>query len=162
MNESVGSVSLYNIIFVFIIITFGVLAGILSYSKAFRVSQEVVDALEYYNGYNAESKKEINRVMSGIGYRTNAGNLNRNCPKREGVEAIYTQEEPYFYCVYEICEGTDTECLLVSSGVYYHWGVVTYIYIDIPIIGGLLQLPVYTSSESVYRFPKSFPKPTQP
>ena len=51
MREGIGSVFLYNIIIVFIVITFGFLSASLSYMKAFKVNGKIANALEKYEGY---------------------------------------------------------------------------------------------------------------
>jgi len=161
MNDSIGSVALYNIVFIFLIITFAILAGTLSYSKAFRVGTRMITALEAYDGYNDLSKVEINRVMSNFGYKVADESITRKCPTKEGVKAIQSQsdldKQTYFYCVYEFKDKPND-----ATDRYYHWAVVTYIYIDIPIVGDLLELPIYSTSDSFYRFPKSFPPVVYP
>lgn len=152
MRESIGGVALYNIIFVFIVVTFAILAGTVSYSKGFRVGKNIISALEYAGGYNQTSIIEINRILGNMGYRANTNVLSHKCPVREGKSAIQSQatlnNQKYFYCIYEI----------MDSNSYYHWGVTTYIYIDVPIISELLQFPIYATSDSYYRFPKAFPE----
>ncbi len=156
MNDSVGSVALYNIVFIFLIITFAILAGTLSYSKAFRVGTRVITALETYDGYNDLSRQEIDRVMKGFGYKVADETISRKCPTKEGVKAIQSESDlkrqTYFYCVYEFKDKPSD-----PNDRNYHWGVVTYIYIDIPLVGDLLELPLYATSDSFYRFPKNFP-----
>jgi hypothetical protein len=152
MNESIGSVSLYNIIIAFLAITFAFLAGAVSYSKAFRVNTRIVQAIETYEGYNEQAITDINRQLNNLGYRQKPLGEYYSCPmkgdmqaKQTTVDAIYSN---YVYCVYEFPDGNDR----------YHYGVLTYIYIDIPIIGDLLEIPIYSISDSYYRFPTEFPK----
>ena len=52
MNQSVGSIALYNIVLIFIVIVFAFLAATVSYSKAFRVNSRIIFAIEKYEGYN--------------------------------------------------------------------------------------------------------------
>lgn len=151
MKESVGNVSLYNIIFTFLIITFSFLAAAISYSKAFRVNSKIIGALEQYEGYNSKAVADIDKILNGLGYQQVTASDNFSCPDKKGVKSYaYVGESArkYAYCIYEFNDPNS----------YYHWGVTTYIYIDIPIINNLLELPIYSISDSYYRFPKEFPK----
>lgn len=147
MNQSVGSVALYNIIIAFLIITFAFLAGAISYSKAFRVNSRIINSIEKYEGYNDKSKIEIDRILNGLGYKRATGN--RSCPVRNKAAAVSSSiaNNQYVYCIYEYT-GANNE---------YYWGVLTYMYIDVPVIGDALEIPIFSISDSFYRFPKTFP-----
>lgn len=149
MKESVGSIPLYNIIFAFLIITFSFLAGTLAYSKAFRVSTKIINTLEVFDGYNPKAINEINRILNNVGYRKYNSSANRKCPTRKGASAILSKDSEYFYCIYEYSykEGNDE---------YYYWGAVAFMYFDVPLIGELVEIPIYSGSDSYYRFPKNF------
>jgi hypothetical protein len=150
MKESVGSIPLYNIIFAFLIITFSFLAGTLAYSKAFRVSTKIIYTLEIFDGYNPRAINEINRILNNAGYRKYNAATDAKCPKREGVTAIPSKDSQYFYCIYEY----EIE---IDGDTYYYWGAAAFMYFDVPFIGELVQIPIYTSSDTYYRFPKQFP-----
>lgn len=150
MNQSVGSVALYNIVIVFLIITFAFLAGAVSYSKAFRVNSRIVNAIEKYEGYNVKSIHEIDRVLNILGYKKSVGA--RSCPPKNGANAVSksVSNNNYIYCVYEYKStkgGLDN----------YYWGVLTYMYVDIPIVGDTLEIPIFSTSDTFYRFPMDFP-----
>lgn len=138
MREGIGSIFLYNIIIIFIIITFAFIAGTLSYSKAFKVNSRIINSIEKYEGYNGLSISEIDNILGTIGYRhQNVG----KCPTKNGGSLI-PHSGGYKYCVYEFKE---------KNG-YYSYGVLTYMYIDIPIIGDLLEVPVYSRTAALYQF----------
>lgn len=139
MRESIGSAFLYNIIIVFIVMVFAFLAGTLSYAKAFKVNTKIVSAVEKYEGYNTLAGNEIEKILQTLGYRIGS---NKNCPTRDGKHAISTVSSNYRYCVYEYNEGNG----------FRSYGVVTYISIDMPIIGGLFQVPIYSRTIRLYDF----------
>ena len=147
MREGIGSVFLYNIIIIFIVITFGFLAASLSYMKAFKVNGKIANALEKYEGYNWLADREIAQTLNTIGYRT--GEV--DCPSRKhnGIEYSAVSAGSYKnhqYCIYEYIKGND------FKGGYFNYGILTYIYLDIPILGGTFKLPVYSESESIFKF----------
>lgn len=144
MREGIGSVALYNIIIVFIFVTFSVLAGTMSYSKAFKTNNRIINAIEKYEGYNINSSNEIDEILGNIGYRLSAS---KKCSKKRGYEALSTLNSSYDFCVYEIPEETRE-----WNGRYSTYGVITYIYLDMPVVGDFFKIPVYGQSKQVFSF----------
>lgn len=145
MRQAIGSTFLYNIIIIFIVITFGFLAATLSYMKSFKINSKIANSLEKFEGYNQLSAAEIETSLSTLGYRANnMGNL--NCPDRTHNGSTYSPiieiGTNYKYCVYEY----------PKENGYFTYGILTYIYMDIPIVGGTFSIPVYSETERIYEF----------
>lgn len=146
MRESIGSTFLYNMILVFLVIVFAFLAGTVSYYKAFKVNSRIAKAIETYEGYNGLSDAEIARVLQTLGYR----NGKRNCKVRTEKNAQVTLQKPldysssFDYCLYLIDDKDDLR--------HYTYGIMTYINIDLPVIGDALKLPIYSKTERIFRF----------
>lgn len=136
MRESIGSVFLYNIIILFILITFAFLSGTLSYMKAYKANSRIIHAIEKFEGYNSLSNEEINNVLGTLGYKTGT----KECPRREGMQAISKIENSYDYCLYKF-----------QNGNRDFYGVLTYMYFDFPVVGNF-GIPLYTKTEYIYRF----------
>ena len=141
MRESIGLTYTLNFIIIFIVITFAFLFGIMSYYKTFKVNSRISNAIENHEGYNNLAIAEIDNVLNTLGYEKNKV----NCPKRDYKKHSYSSVSTnnFAMCVYEYP---------VNSSGYFRYGVVTYIHIDIPIIGKTLKLPVYTETEKIYKF----------
>ena len=45
MRDSIGSIALYNIIIIFMVIVFGFAGGIITYQKAYKVNSKIAAAL---------------------------------------------------------------------------------------------------------------------
>lgn len=147
MRESIGSIALYNFIIIYIIITFGFMAGMVSYNKAFKVNSRVIGAIEKYEGWNDGSQREADNVLQILGYRRkSAGFKCGERPAKENASVVNTNSD-YQYCVYYM--GYDDER-------YYKFGVTTYIYIDLPIVGNL-SFPIHGKSNRIYKFTDSQP-----
>lgn len=148
MRQGIGSVFIYNIIIVFIVITFGFLSATLSYMKAYKVNGRIANALEKYEGYNALSSGEINNTLSSLGYRLGI----KKCETKTHNGHIYSSEErsdkSHLYCVYEYNNKANSD---FHDG-YFTYGITTYIFFDIPIIGGTFKIPVYSETESIFKF----------
>lgn len=139
MREGIGSVFIYNIIIVFILVVFAFLGGTMSYAKAFKVNTLIADSIEKYEGFNTPAKSEIETNLATVGYQ---GVDKPTCPNRDGIAAMSSGSGRYRYCVYQYDEGTN----------YNSYGVVTYIIIDIPIISDTIAVPIYSKTDVIYNF----------
>lgn len=150
MREGLGSVALYNIIIVFIIMTFSILAGTMSYSKAFKANNRIINAIEMYEGYNDLSAEKINNELRGLGYQFE--NSVPKCDNRRGL--VPMEKNPtnsnYRFCIY--AQNVDTR---TYNGRYVEYGVITYVSIDMPIVGDFFKIPVYGKSNRIFCFGKS-------
>lgn len=139
MREGIGSVFIYNIIIVFILVVFAFLGGTMSYAKAFKVNSLIIDSIEKYEGFNSPAKTEIEKRLGTMGYQTSS---NPTCPTKDGVTAMSLGSGKHKYCVYHNPDGAD----------FSTYGVVTYIIIDLPIIGETLAIPIYSKTDRIYNF----------
>lgn len=137
MREGLGSVFLFNIIFVFIILVFAFLAATLSYSKAFRVNSRIINSIEKYEGYNTPAINEIEKNLNTIGY--SKGQV--NCPGRGGTK-LTTGGQSHKYCIYRYKVGKR----------YYSYGVLTYMNIEVPLVNQSIKIPIYSKTDKIYRF----------
>lgn len=149
MRQAIGSVPMYNIIIVFIVITFGFLSATLSYMKAFKVNGRIAKSLENYEGYNILSDREITNTLTSLGYRiAEPGSF--ECPIKnntEAVAALSNGTKNHYYCIYEY----DYYQNSTTKTKYFNYGIITYIFIDLPF-GFNFQLPVYSETEKIFHF----------
>lgn len=149
MRESLGGSLLLNLVIVFAGLVIIFFISILSYSKAYRVKNRIVEIIEKYGAYekiDANGKnaitEELNPDLSAAGYETS---IPRKCDtiRTRLVNEKYTgalssnlnKTYGYDYCVFEMKSSTN------STGKYYV--VVTFIHFEIPILGDFLTFPVY-------------------
>lgn len=145
MRESIGMTVLLNIVIIFLVITFGFLAATLSYMKGFRTSSKVVNALERFEGYNSLSSAEISKVLKTLGY-TKKGSSSSCNTQKYGSNAELKDFNEYRVCIYEILDDKE------GKGRYFRFKVVTYIYVDIPLIRQTFSLPVVATSDKIFDF----------
>ena len=149
MRQAIGSVPMYNIIIVFIVITFGFLSATLSYMKAFKVNGRIAKSLENYEGYNILSDREITNTLTSIGYRI-ASPDSFVCPTKNGKEAVTALTggtKNHYYCIYEYDYYQNGSV----KTRYFNYGVMTYIFLDLPF-GLNIKLPVYSETEKIFHF----------
>lgn len=180
MKQSIGGTYLIYFISIFILIVFAFLCGIINYMKAFKVNSAIANALENYEGYNSLSRTEIDRKLGTIGYRKSSS---VTCKTRNVSGKNYSVVDDmnllgYDVCIYEIdAKVSESECRDMlsdalgiggSSGITleeagqckfdkvmasFKYGIITYIYIDLPMINEL-RIPIYSETEKIYDFSK--------
>ena len=148
MKQSIGHIPIYVIVALFLVITFGFLAATLTYMKAFKVNGRIAKALENFEGYNSLSNAEIKNVLGTLGYRIGTPSQDE-CKKhgRNGNGAII-ETDGYYYCLYELPFYSNGK----NKSRYFNYGIVTYIFMDIPIVGGTFKVPVYSETEKIFKF----------
>jgi hypothetical protein len=138
LQHSIGNALLTNIILTVIILIIAFFASSLSYSKAFRVKNSIVNYIEK-NGFNQNG---IDDLLSTIGYRVNPTGI-QNCRTKNVTGVTITVENStsnYRYCVVKY-ETTSS----------YYYAVTTYIYFDIPVIDTLLEIPLNGETKVFYK-----------
>lgn len=138
MKEAISNSFLTTFILVIIVVIIALVAGSLSYTKAFKVKNRIINIIENSQVWDSATKEEVDLALREIGYRVNVNNK-QNCPQMSGKEAINTYGSSYRYCIYQFTS---------YKGNYY--GVVAYMYFDFPIIGQHLELPVRGQTKIFY------------
>ena len=150
MRESIGEWFTLNIIIIFIVIVFGLLSATVSYYKAFKMNSSILYSIDKYEGYNGLSEAEIERNLETMGYIK--GSI--KCPKRGENFYSVNNSSNYPYCVYYIADDTPRSEIngeAEDKPLYYNYSVVTYIYVDLPLINNF-KIPVYTKGERIFNF----------
>ena len=133
MRQSIGMSQQLNLIIIFILIVFGLIAASLSYYKAFKINNVITDSIEKYEGYNDFSKNEIKNSLASLGYQKISINCNNNnlSDKSDG------------FCAYlgDIKKNGD-------NVVSYNYKVTTYMYIDLPIIN-IIKIPITATTNQI-------------
>lgn len=146
MREAIGTTYVVNFIIVFFVIFIAFFVGSMTYTKAFKVKNKIIDTIEYYNGdiensgrLNSSFQSEVDSKLGEIGYRISNNNncKNDNRFSESGGSVVAKSSSTYRYCIYQFNS---------NKGKYY--GVVAYMYFEIPIIGTKLEFPVYGQTKT--------------
>ena len=164
MKESISYSFLLNIIILFIFVCASIIAGIFSYYKAFRANTIIINEIEKYEGYNCNSMSKIASKLKTISY-----NLPFDVKCKDGEDNCATDEfnnyKVYSYNMgnidvsYELKENgvngpsiqcnSKNKCQTVDT---YQYGVYTYMYTDLPVVSGLLRIPVYSKTKPLHDY----------
>lgn len=143
MRSAIGNAMLFNIMVTVIVIMIAFLAGSLSYSKAFRVKNNIINTIERDRGFNRDN---VEAILKEIGYRVVVGKS--KCVDRlsgtgsavTGVALANSELGDYRYCVYRY----DT-----ALGSFF--AVTAYMYFDFPVVSSLLEIPIYGETKIIYK-----------
>ena len=88
MRQAVGSAFILNLVIVFITLMMLVFVGSISYSKAYKTKNRIINIIEDNKGYNESSIDEIETFMANTGYQISTIS---NCTKvkPEGSSEVY-------------------------------------------------------------------------
>ena len=142
MKSAIGNAFVMNFIIIFTVIFIGLFVTSISYTKALKIKNKITDIIEENKGYNSDAIDEIQAYLKDAGYRISAGSSN-TCKYKDGTG--YTLVYPsavtndYDYCIFKFTES--------GGGTYY--GVKTYMYLDIPLIGDLVKIGVYGETKTI-------------
>jgi len=146
MKDSVGYTVTINIMIIFITIITAFLCAALIYFKSNKVSNIITSTIEKYEGYNEYAINEININLSSIGYSsryitceefiTDKSSHNKKCTR--------VTEQKNNYCVYEC-----------NDGNYKFYKIRTNMMINIPIIHDILDIPIYSNTNRLFKFEES-------
>jgi len=148
MKESIGYTVTLNIIIVFIAIIVTFLGAALIYFKSNKASNIVTSAIEKYEGYNEYSINEINIQLSSLGYNKRKIKCATSVSDEGADDQIcYLEDERKAgidgYCVYKC-----------NDGEYKYYKIRTNMMINTPIINNILDFPIYSNTNRLYKFKK--------
>ena len=146
MRQSIGTTFMLNFIILFIFLVFAFLAGTLSYYKAYRINNSIVNAIERFQGYNDYSIQEINIKLQNLAYETQnlKHDISQYCPQTWKF-AVHTRNEfnkegslvsddrgrgENGYCIYLYEQDNfflTADDTLQTTDNYYTYGVLTYL-----------------------------------
>lgn len=134
MKEAIGTSMVFNLILVFLGVFIALYVGSIAYSKGFKVRNRLIDIIEKHDGFDNETKEEIDKNLFDIGYRI----VDKPCKARENAVSV-DNDSPYRYCVYQY-----------STTKGYYYGVTVFIHFDFPLIGQFIEIPLYGETRILF------------
>lgn len=169
MRQSIGTTFMLNFIILFIFLVFAFLAGTLSYYKAYRINNYIVNGIEKYEGYNDYAKAEIAKGLTSLGYDIS---VSSDCPdtkeithvsyddsgnatfKVEGQRVSNNVNEGY--CIYLFWNDVGAKAYdgngLATTDIYYTYGILTYMKMRFPVVENILKIPIFSRTNRMYCF----------
>lgn len=165
MRESIGYTVTLNIVIIFIVIIFSFLSFSLIYYKANKATNVVVSEIEKYEGYNILAENNILERLYGLGYNTksiNCGTIkDRSCTSLSNLsmfnEMLDDETKDKILNNIEYYNGEKGYCvyLCYSSDDYYYYKIKTNMFLNIPIINDILNIPIFSNTKLMYNFEKN-------
>ena len=161
MKESIGNTLLFNIVIVFVIVFIGLFVTSITYSKGYKVKNKMIEIIEKeypkcngaHNGdididnvtnCNKLMMEKINDELSKIGYRMAVSGYGTKCENDLNVKAnnVTTVQTSNRYQVCFTAVNITDNALISESGNNVYYVVNAYMYLDVPLLGDLIQIPV--------------------
>lgn len=140
MKAATGNALLMNIIIVFLVVVLGVLVTSITYTKAFRVKNRIVEIIENYDGdfnnHETDIRGDITNNLKNVGYRLKGSS---SCKTLSDGTTFYMEGKDYYYCIYRY-----------TTGRGYYYKVVTYMYLDLPVINQVVNISVHGETKVFY------------
>ena len=141
MKDAIGGSLLLNLVVIFTSVVILFFAGILAYSKAYKVKNKIIEIIESHDGKIVDIDKmsedvleEINTELKNVGYMISEAPSNDSCSRDSSRgDCVNLNNTNFKYCV---CAHDSA----ISNGQSYE--VITYVHFSFPIIGDLLSIPV--------------------
>ncbi len=137
MRDAFGGAFMIHLLLIFLTLYISFMAIALSYAKAFRVKNEIINYIEQYEGYNDRSKELIDEYLVESSYyveviNTSQGDFTNyvNNPSQLSSGATYCGNRGY--CITEQSQG--------NRGTYYV--VETYMQIKFPFFNLNFTVPI--------------------
>lgn len=145
MKEVYGSTWTLQLMVGFILLFVAFLTLTITYSKVFRVKNDVLSIIEKYNGINEDSIEIVNNFLSNSGY-----NITGVCQSGENIKGVsnledtslsalsdITNGERYFYCIKKERKNSKRNSLTTVN-----YEVTLFYKFNIPILGNIATFTV--------------------
>lgn len=101
MRESIGNTWIFMLVISFTLIFAGFLVLVLSYSKIYKMKNELTSILEKYEGLTSKSEKIINEYLDNSNYRVMGKCENGSYASDDLLSTNIVDDETksYYYCI---------------------------------------------------------------
>ena len=159
MRESIGGTWLTGIVVTFLALFAGFLTYSISYTKAFRVKDNIVQIIEENEGYTFAASSKDNYIENVM--NASLDDLEKNGSAEAEIFALIKKvgynfatniacdssaipgTEQYGYCVEKYCTNTAN-----IDKVYYK--ITTYIALNIPVVNVTVRIPISGETNTLY------------
>ena len=140
MRDAVGGSLLLNIVVMFTSIVILFFAGIMAYSKAYKIKNRIIEVVEKYETYDPIVQATLDEELRKAGYIVATANQ-----VEDKCEDGNLNTSEYLYCIYKECKICDDSSKCVVGECVEenrHYVVETFIHFNFPVIGNMLTFKV--------------------
>lgn len=151
MREAIGNTHILFIVIVIIVVIMMLISGSISYSKAFKARNAILNIVQENAQYDDsaemvlhKSEEEIGLILGDMGYKTTIGS-NHSCanPSKHRDKLIdYAKSPNYNFCIYHFRDGDNQ-----------FYGIETYMYFELPVFGrnDRFSFPIFGETYMFYK-----------
>lgn len=163
MRESIGGLWLFSIVITFIVLFVSFLAYSISYTRAFKVKNEIINYIERSEGFTTISFNENSTLDVNISY-DELRNLSQTNPTVDVLAFLQIQNIGYNYSVASQIDCEDygyghsqpggycikKMCPYNENGQKMYYKVTTFIAFRIPVLNFLFKIPITGETKALY------------
>lgn len=152
MKESIGGVSLFNIVIVFVLLFAGYISLSINYSKAYNVKNEILNIIKNQGGVCTSSNRDSNNCylfaeqitdyFNEANYRS-TGTCDDGWVGYDREGQINNRNSAF--CVRGIRANSNSE---LPNALYYQ--VKVFYQLDLPLISSIVEFSIYGETSRVY------------
>lgn len=133
MRDAIGGAMTLQIILIFLVLVTCILAFSVNYAKAFRLKNAVLDTIEDGQGVSQKVSEQLDETRSNVGYGIDWKIKDYHCKNGICIQfnEVTDNATRAKYC--GTVKENDTSCTVGS------YSVVTFIYVNVPIMQNILQ-----------------------
>lgn len=156
MRESMGGLWLFGIVITFIVLFVSFIAYSISYTRAFKVKNEIINYIERAEGftqYDGDVRHVTDEELRSMDYPPvevqaylQAKNVGYNYSLSEQVDCSigdYGAMQAGGYCIKRFCPNNE-------NGQQIYYKVTTFITFKIPVLNFLFKIPVTGETKTLY------------
>lgn len=161
MKEAIGGGWLFTIVIVFIALFACFISVSTNYSRAYKVKDEVIAAIEKNHGVNNNTLKQINEYMKNIGYRSSM-----QCPDGSDWRGFnvtaddkgYYDSASHNYCIKRndvVKKYRNSKGQCVTDGPIGHpeaayYTAMVFFRLDMPVINDVFSIRLTGETSTIY------------
>ena len=168
MREAIGGSYIFQIVILFIALFSAFLVYSISYTKAFRVKNEILSLIEQYQGYSradgdvttyTDTDFESDNSVEALAYKliVDVG-YNKEVIPLDNSQCLLAAENsrtvndndiegtmmPGGYCLYKLCSSENNAFLNTT------YKVTTFIALKIPVLNATIKVPISGETRTIY------------
>lgn len=136
-----GGALTFEVLLVFLLLVMGILFFSVSYTRAFRFKNEMIDIIEEFEGFTEDAEDKVDLMAKKHEYSLDSTSIYARKCESKGYKAIVRTGNPnYVVCV--SCELVDVTGKSVSGARYKgsRFRVATFVNVNIPVIKQIFPL----------------------
>lgn len=142
MRQAIAGTWVYVTVLIFMVILIAYVTISINYANAYELSEEVIKVVEQYEGYNSNTRKRIDRILTNNVHASKGGckkSTDHNEAVIGGIGESYDKQlngGSYNYCIKKTKGNAD-------GTTRYYYETTIFFSFSLPVLGDLFTFRIY-------------------